>query len=121
MTVQLDLAFAALSDPTRRAIIARLGSGDATVKELAKPFAISLPAVSRHLRVLESANLVRQERERQFRRYRLNPEGLQTAAEWLDFYRRFWSESFERLDEHLKGTKSKGKTHGKIRANRRKS
>src|SRR5215467_5551689 len=105
MSASLDLAFAALADPTRRAIITRLASGEATVKELAKPFAISLPAVSRHLRVLERANLIRQERERQFRRCRLNPEGLQAASEWLDFYQRFWSESFERLDEHLKGIK----------------
>lgn len=117
----LNLAFAALADPTRRAIVARLASGETTVKELAKPFAISLPAISRHLRVLESANLIRQQRQGQFRRCRLHPEGLKTATEWLEFYRRFWGESFDKLDEHLRGAaKAKGKTHGKVRASRRK-
>ena len=76
----LNLAFAALADPTRRAIVARLASGETTVKELAKPFAVSLPAISRHLRVLESANLIRQQRQGQFRRCRLHPEGLKTAT-----------------------------------------
>src|ERR1700682_4781042 len=100
----LDRTFAALADPTRRAIVQRLALGEATVTELARPFAISLPAISRHLRVLEAAALVRQERDGQFRRYRLDAQGLQTAAEWLDFYRRFWSESLDRLDEHLKSS-----------------
>jgi DNA-binding transcriptional ArsR family regulator len=116
MPAQLDLAFSALADPTRRAIIARLASGETTVSELAAPFAISLPAISRHLRVLERANLIRQEREGQFRRCRLDAHGLKTAAEWLEFYRRFWSESFDRLDEHLKTiSKRKGPSHGKSR------
>jgi DNA-binding transcriptional ArsR family regulator len=120
---RLDRAYAALADPTRRAILKRLALGDTTVTELAKPFAISLPAISRHLRVLEAASLVQQEREGQFRRCRIDPEGLQTAAGWLDFYRGFWSESFDRLDEHLKGSieppafaKTKGPSHGKRKA-----
>src|SRR6266849_1043003 len=117
MPADLNLAFAALADPTRRAIVARLASGEATVKELAKPCAISLPAISRHLRVVENANLIRQQRQGQFRRCRLHPEGLKTAGEWLDFYRRFWGESFEKLAEQLRGAaKAKGKTHGKVRA-----
>jgi DNA-binding transcriptional ArsR family regulator len=98
----LDTAFAALADPTRRAIVARLASGPATVGELAEPFAISAPAISRHLRVLESARLITQRREGAFRHCSLNPEGLREAGEWLDFYRRFWSGSFERLGAHLK-------------------
>ena len=102
MTVALDRAFAALADPTRRAIVERLMLGEATVGELAEPFPISLPAISRHLRVLESASLIRQERQGTFRRCRLDPQGLQSAGEWLDFHRRFWSESFEKLEAHLK-------------------
>jgi DNA-binding transcriptional ArsR family regulator len=104
MTASLDRAFAALADPTRRAIVERLMRGDATVGELAEPFAVSLPAISRHLRVLESACLIRQERDGTFRRCRLNPEGLRCATEWLEFHRRFWSESFERLEAHLKSS-----------------
>src|SRR5258705_4648777 len=103
MHADLNLAFAALADPTRRAIVARLASGEATVKELAKPFAISLPAISRHLRVLENANLIRQQRQGQFRRCRLHPEGLKTAGEWLEFYRRFLGESVDKLGEQLTG------------------
>ena len=121
MHTDLNLTFAALADPTRRAIVARLASGETTVKELAKPFAISLPAISRHLRVLENANLIRQQRQGQFRCCRLHAEGLKTATEWLEFYRRFWSEGFDKLDEHLRGAvKAKGKIHGKVRTSRRK-
>src|SRR5712675_1017069 len=122
-SARIDRTFSALADPTRRAIIQRLASGEATVTELARPFAISLPAISRHLRVLEAAALVRQERDGQFRRCRLDAEGLQSAAEWLDFYRHFWS---DRLDEHLKSSsstsradKTKGRTHGKRKARAR--
>jgi DNA-binding transcriptional ArsR family regulator len=107
----LDRTFAALADPTRRAILARLAMGETTVAELARPFSISAPAISRHLRVLEAASLIRQERDGQFRRCRLDGAGLQTATAWLDFYRSFWSESFDRLDDHLKATK--GTPHGK--------
>jgi DNA-binding transcriptional ArsR family regulator len=116
---QLDRIFSALADPTRRAIVRRLASGDATVKELARPFAISLPAVSRHLRVLEAGGLISQQREGTFRRCRIDPAGLRAAGDWLDFYRRFWSESFERLDEHLQSSakppapKVKGSIRGK--------
>ena len=121
-SARIDRTFSALADPTRRAIVQRLASGEATVTELARPFAISLPAISRHLRVLEGAALVRQERDGQFRRCRLDAEGLYAAAEWLDFYRHFWGESLDRLDEHLKsssaprGAKSKGRNHASHKA-----
>ena len=120
---RLDRSFAALADPTRRAILKRLAAGETTVAELAKPFSISAPAISRHLRVLEAASLIRQERDGQFRRCRIDPAGLQTAAQWLDFYRQFWGESFEKLDEYLKAThqppgfrQTKGRSHGKRKA-----
>ncbi len=105
----LDAAFAALADPVRRAILARLAQGDATVGELAKPFAISQPAISRHLRVLEEAALVRRERQGRHRRCRLDASGLERAADWLDYYRRFWSDSLDRLDKHLKRKKGASK------------
>src|SRR5271154_4289980 len=98
----LDTTFAALSDPTRRAILMRLAAGEATVGELAEPFQISLPAISRHLRVLEEADLISREREGQHRRCRLKREALTKANEWLDFHRRFWSSALDRLDDHLK-------------------
>ena len=107
--MNLDTTFAALADPVRRAILARLAQGDATVGELAEPFDISQPAISRHLRVLEAASLIRREREGQHRRCRLDARGLARATEWLDVYRRFWSESFGRLDRHLK--RKKGDRH----------
>jgi DNA-binding transcriptional ArsR family regulator len=97
----LNLTFAALADPTRRAILARLAQGDAMVGDLAAPFDISLPAISRHLRVLEAASLITRERQGQHRRCRLRPEALHGASEWLEFYRRFWSGAFDRLDAHL--------------------
>jgi DNA-binding transcriptional ArsR family regulator len=110
--IELDTTFAALADPVRRAILARLAQGEATVGELAKPFAISQPAISRHLRVLERALLIRRERRGQHRRCRLDARGFERAGEWLEFYRRFWSESFDRLDRHLKRTKrTKGVEH----------
>src|SRR5882672_68454 len=118
-SARIDRTFSALADSTRRAIVQRLASGELTVTELARPFAISLPAISRHLRVLEAAALVRQERDGQFRRCRLDADGLQTIAQWLEFYRHFWGESFDRLDEHLKSSpaprapKAKGRTHAK--------
>src|SRR5712671_5485082 len=119
-SARIDRTFSALADPTRRAIIQRLASGELTVTELARPFAISLPAISRHLRVLEAASLIRQERDGQFRRCRLDAEGLQTAGEWLDFYRHFWAESLDRLDEHLKSSgKSTPKAKGRIHAKRK--
>jgi DNA-binding transcriptional ArsR family regulator len=98
----LDHTFSALADPTRRAILVRLAQGEATVGELAKPFNISLPAISRHLRVLEDASLISNERDGKHRRCRLKPEVLAAASDWLDFHRRFWMGSFDRLDAHLK-------------------
>jgi DNA-binding transcriptional ArsR family regulator len=100
--MNLDHTFAALADPTRRAILARLALGEATAGELAEPFAISQPAISRHLRVLETASLIERIRDGQHRRCRLKPEALKNANDWLAFYARFWSDSFDRLDEHLK-------------------
>jgi DNA-binding transcriptional ArsR family regulator len=103
----LDHTFGALSDPTRRAILVRLAQGEATVGELAGPFDMSLPAISRHLKVLEEADLITNEREGKHRRCRLKPEALSAAADWLDFSRRFWRGSFDRLDAHLKRHKEK--------------
>jgi DNA-binding transcriptional ArsR family regulator len=98
----LSTTFAALADPTRRAILARLASGEKSVTELAAPFEMSLPAVSKHLKVLERAGLISRGREAQFRPCRLEAGPLKTAAEWVEHYRRFWDESFDRLDEYLK-------------------
>jgi DNA-binding transcriptional ArsR family regulator len=99
----LDHTFAALADPTRRAILVRLAAGEATVNELARPFTISLPAISRHLTVLERAALIVRQRDGQHRRCRLAPRALAEAEEWLAFQRRFWNESFDRLSEDLRG------------------
>jgi DNA-binding transcriptional ArsR family regulator len=115
MNTRLDNTFAALADPTRRAILARLAASAATVNELAEPFTISLPAISRHLNVLEDASLIVREREGQFRRCRLNPQALKAASEWLDFHTRFWGDSFDRLEEHLKNTPKPRKRHGTSR------
>jgi DNA-binding transcriptional ArsR family regulator len=115
---RLDLTFAALSDPTRRAILAQLASGEATVGELAKPFAISLPAVSRHLKVLEQASLIERRRDGQTRRCRLDPRPLGDAVEWLSFYRRFWSASLDRLAVHL-ATTQEGQNHARPRRAKR--
>jgi len=101
----LDRTFAALADPTRRAILARLARGEAAVGELARPFAISLPAVSRHLRVLERARLIERRVDAQWRVCRLRPQRLRAAADWLDEYRRFWEERFDRLAEVLEAPK----------------
>jgi len=98
----LDHTFSALADPTRRAILTRLGRGEATVGELATPFKISMPAISRHLGVLEKASLIVRERQGKHRRCRLNARALADASEWLDFYREFWIGGLDRLEEHLK-------------------
>ena len=98
----LDTTYAALADPTRRAILARLALGEATVGEIAEPFPISGPAISRHLKVLEEADLVSRKRRGQAHVLRLNPAGLKSAQEWLDHYRAFWTSAFDRLDAHLK-------------------
>ncbi len=101
MTDPLSLTLSALADPTRRAILARLASGEATVNEIAEPFEISLPAVSRHLKVLETAGLITRSRTAQWRPCKLEPLALKSIDEWLEFYRRFWSESFDRMDAYL--------------------
>src|ERR1700688_409691 len=98
---QLDHTFAALADPTRRAILARLATGEATVTELARPFEISLPAISRHLKVLERAGLISRGREAQWRPRTLRAGPLKDAAEWLEEYRRFWEQSLDRLEEFI--------------------
>src|SRR5262250_1147699 len=95
----LSATFSALADPTRRAILQRLAEGERTVNELAEPFHISLPAISRHLKVLEQASLITRIRDAQRRPCRLNAAALERAADWLDFHKRFWSESFDRLEE----------------------
>ena len=101
-TDRLSTIFAALADPTRRAILARLAAGDATVSELAEPFSISLPAISRHLKVLEQAGLISRSRSAQWRSSSLQAEPLREATAWMEHYRRFWDDSFARLDEHLR-------------------
>lgn len=121
----LDDIFSALADPTRRAIVRRLASGGATVNELAAPFAISLPAISRHLKVLEGAALIVRIALGRHRRCELSPPALAAAADWLAFYERFWNESFDRLGAHLrrsrkpKSQKPKESVHGKTRQARR--
>ena len=97
----LSVTFAALADPTRRAILARLARGEASVTELAKPFDLSLPGISKHLKVLQRAGLITQSRNAQWRPCRLDGSRLKEAAEWVGEYRRFWDESFQRLDEVL--------------------
>jgi DNA-binding transcriptional ArsR family regulator len=101
-TDQLSTIFSALADPTRRAILARLAGGEATVTELAAPFAMSLPAVSKHLKVLERAGLISRGREAQWRPCRLEARPMKAAADWLGAYRRFWEGSFDRLDVYLR-------------------
>jgi len=108
----LDTTFAALADPTRRAILARLSSGEASVTELAKPFEVSMPAISRHLKVLEHAGLIARGREAQWRPCRLEAGALREVADWVEAYRQFWEQSFDRLEEYLKTLKSKEKRHG---------
>jgi DNA-binding transcriptional ArsR family regulator len=97
----LSTTYAALADPTRRAILARLAAGEATVGELAEPFAMSLPAVSKHLKVLERAGLIARRRKAQWRPCRIEARPLKDATQWLEHYRRFWDDSFDRLDEYL--------------------
>ena len=97
----LSATYAALADPTRRAILARLAAGEATVGELAEPFAMSLPAVSKHLKVLERAGLIARRRRAQWRPCRLEARPLKDAAQWLEHYRHFWDDSFDRLDAYL--------------------
>jgi DNA-binding transcriptional ArsR family regulator len=121
-SVGLDRVFAALSDPTRRAIIARLAQGEATVNELVEPFGFSQPTISKHLKVLESAGLVARSRNAQFRPVRLNAGPLAEAAEWIGSYEGFWAESLDRLDDYVKVMQRKEKRDGQKRSrkNRRK-
>ena len=112
-TEGLSVTFAALADPTRRAILARLASGEASVSELAAPFEMSLPAVSKHLKVLERAGLITRGRAAQWRPSRLEAAPLKDAADWLEEYRRFWEESFDRLEDYLRELQEKEKTDGR--------
>jgi DNA-binding transcriptional ArsR family regulator len=108
----LSRTFAALADPTRRAILARLSSGGASVTELAAPFDLTLPAISKHLKVLERAGLIARGREAQWRPSRLEVAPLKQVAEWVERYRCFWDESFDRLDDYLHELQVKEKQHG---------
>ena len=110
---RLNATFAALADPTRRAILARLSSGEASVTELADPFDMSLPAISKHLKVLERAGLIARGRDAQWRPCRLDAAPLKDAADWLEHYRRFWEQSFDRLDDYLHALQRKGRKHGR--------
>jgi len=114
----LNATFAALADPTRRAILARLAAGETSVTELAAPFRMSMPAVSKHLKVLEQAGLIARGRDAQRRPCRLEAAALQDAAQWLDHYRQFWEQSFDRLDDYLKGLKKEKKKHGRKKRKR---
>jgi DNA-binding transcriptional ArsR family regulator len=111
----LSATFAALADPTRRAILARLALGETTVAELAKPFDISAPAVSKHLKVLERAGLIARGREAQWRPCRLEAGRLKEAVDWLEHYRRFWDESFDRLANYLEQIQAKERKDGQVR------
>lgn len=113
MPDRLSTTFGALSDPTRRAILARLANSEATVTELAAPFAMSMPAISRHLKVLEHAGLIARGREAQWRPCRITGAPLKDVADWLTDYRRFWTESLDRLDNYLRETQQKEKQHGR--------
>ena len=110
---RLSATFAALADPTRRAILARLASGEASVTELAAPFEMSLPAVSKHLKVLERAGLIARGREAQWRPCQLEAGPLRDATRWLEHYRHFWEQSIDRLEDYLRKQKRKGKTHAR--------
>jgi DNA-binding transcriptional ArsR family regulator len=118
MRDQLSRTFAALADPTRRAILARLSKGEASVSVLAKPFLkkMSLPAITKHLKVLEEAHLITKTRQAQWRPCTLNAEALKDAAGWMEQYRQFWEESFDRLEEYLKTVTSKSNAKGKTDA-----
>ena len=118
MDDQLSITFAALADPTRRAILERLAGGETSVSELAEPFDISLPAISKHLKVLERAGLIARSRDAQWRPCRLDAGPLKEVADWVSEYKKFWEESFDRLDEYLREIQKKEKRHA--RNNKRK-
>lgn len=118
MQDHLSLTFSALADPTRRAMLAQLSRGEANVSDLAKPFLkdMSLPAITKHLKVLEKAGLIQKTKDAQWRTCKINAAPLEKATDWMEQYRTFWEESFDRLDEYLKeiqGKKKKGKSHGR--------
>ena len=117
---QLDNTFAALADSTRRAILARLASGEASVTELAEPFEMSMPAISKHLKVLERAGLIARGREAQWRPCRLEAGPLKDIADWVEPYRRFWEQSFDRLDDYLRELQSKAQSKAKEKKHGRK-
>src|SRR5207244_2532520 len=112
-TDRLSATFSAIADPTRRAILARLASGQATVTELAKPFDMTLPAVSKHLKVLEQAGLISRGRDAQWRPARLEADRLREATRWMERYRIFWEKSLDRLDSHLRELQREEKKHGR--------
>ena len=116
----LSQTFAALADPTRRAILARLASGEASVTELAEPFDMSLPAISKHLKVLERAGLIARSRDAQWRPCRLEAARLKEVHDWLDEYRRFWEESFDRLDDYLRELQKKERANARKQSDKRK-
>jgi DNA-binding transcriptional ArsR family regulator len=121
MENKLNQTFAALADPTRRAILAQLSKGEANVKELAKPFLkeMSLPAITKHLKVLEKAGLITKSREAQWRPCKLNADALKDAADWMEQYRAFWEESLDRLEAYLKTVTAKKNAKGKKNANKK--
>lgn len=110
---QLSATFAALADPTRRAILAKLTAGEASVTALAEPFDMSMPAISKHLKVLERAGLIARSRDAQWRPCHLEPAPLKEVADWIEHYREFWEQSFDRLDAYLRELKKKEKKHGR--------
>jgi len=110
---QLSATFAALADPTRRAILARLATGESSVTELAAPFAMSLPAVTKHLKVLERSGLITRSRQAQWRPCRLEAKPLRDVATWVEQYRRFWEKRLDRLEEYLRSIQSQEKKHGR--------
>jgi DNA-binding transcriptional ArsR family regulator len=112
-TDQLSLTFAALADPTRRAMLHRLARGESSVTELAKPFDMTLPGISKHLKVLERAQLIERSRDAQRRPCRLRAKPLKDVAEWVEHYRKFWEERLDRLDEYLKQIQAKEKPHAR--------
>ncbi len=119
---RLDVLFMALADPTRRAILKRLAGGEATVTELAKPFDMTLPAITKHLKVLERAGLISRAKEAQWRPCRLEPQPLQEVARWVDEYRRYWEESMDRLEDYLASVQSNSReerNHDSSHAERR--
>jgi DNA-binding transcriptional ArsR family regulator len=117
-TDHLSQVFAALADPTRRAILARLSKGEASVNELAEPFDITLPAVSKHLKVLEKAGLIERTRSAQYRPCRLQAAPLRDASDWIDYYRQYWEESFDRLDAYLKTVTARQRNQQRKRGKR---